>query len=93
VGGACSANWKKRNVYRLMVWKPVGMNPLVRPRCRIIDNIKINLTELALDGMDWICLAQDRYMWRALVNAVMNLLCSLNCWETTEWLYNLWLLE
>ena len=24
-------------------------------------------------GMDWIDLAQDRYRWQALVNAVMNL--------------------
>jgi hypothetical protein len=23
-------------------------------------------------GMDWIDMAQDRYRWRALVNAVMN---------------------
>jgi hypothetical protein len=25
------------------------------------------------DGMDWICLAQDRNRWRALVNLVLNL--------------------
>jgi hypothetical protein len=25
-----------------------------------------------LDLMDWICLAQDRDLWRALVNTVMN---------------------
>jgi hypothetical protein len=24
-------------------------------------------------GMDWIDMAQDRYRWRAVVNAVMNL--------------------
>jgi len=24
-------------------------------------------------GIDWIVLAQDRYTWRSLVNAVMNL--------------------
>ena len=26
-----------------------------------------------MEGMDWIDVAQDRYRWRALVNAVMNL--------------------
>ena len=34
----------------------------------------MNLQEVGWEGMDWIDLAQDRYMWRALVNAVMNLL-------------------
>jgi hypothetical protein len=39
-----------------------------------VDNIKIDLSEIGWDGMDWIELAQDRDQWRALVNTVMNLL-------------------
>jgi hypothetical protein len=35
--------------------------------------IKIDLREIARDGMDWIDLAQDTGQWRALVNTVMNL--------------------
>jgi hypothetical protein len=38
-----------------------------------VDNIKIDLREIGLDGMDWIDLAQDMDQWRALVNTVMNL--------------------
>jgi hypothetical protein len=45
---------------------------LGRPRLRWIDNIKVDLLELELGGVDWIGLAQDRCGWRALVNAVMN---------------------
>jgi hypothetical protein len=28
--------------------------------------------------------------WKALVNAVMNRQGSIKCWETTEWLHNIW---
>jgi hypothetical protein len=31
------------------------------------------LLEIGLNVVDWIGLAQDRYKWRVLVNAVMNL--------------------
>jgi hypothetical protein len=64
---------EKRNVYRLLVGKPEGKRPLGRPRCRWIDNIKMNRLEIGLSVVDWIGLAQDRYRWRAVVNAVMNL--------------------
>jgi hypothetical protein len=37
------------------------------------DNIKIDIREIKLEDVDWIHLAQDRDMWRALVNTVMNL--------------------
>jgi hypothetical protein len=62
----------KRNVYRLLVGKPEGKTP-GRQRRRWIDNIKMDLLEIGVSVVDWIGLAQDRYRWRALVNAVMNL--------------------
>jgi hypothetical protein len=63
---------EKRNVYRLLIGKPERRRPLGRPRRRWIGNIKIDLLEIGLSAVDWIGLAQDRYRWRALVNAVMN---------------------
>jgi hypothetical protein len=64
---------ERRNAYRILVGKPEGKRPLGRPRCRWVDNIKMDLREVGWDGMDWIDLAQDRDRWRAYVNAVMNL--------------------
>jgi hypothetical protein len=57
----------------VMVGKPEGKRPLGRPRRRWTDNIKIDVLEIGLSVVDWSGLAQDRYRWRALVNAVMNL--------------------
>jgi hypothetical protein len=62
-----------RNAYRILVGKPEGKRPLGRPRRRCGDNIKMDLTEIGWDGVDWIELAQGRDQWRALVNTVMNL--------------------
>jgi hypothetical protein len=56
------------------VGKPEGKRPLGRLRCRWVDNIKMDLLEIVWGCVDWIGLAQDRDKWRALVNAVMNLL-------------------
>jgi hypothetical protein len=44
-----------------------------RPRCKWVDNIKMDLREIRWDGVDWIDMAQDRDQWRALANMVMNL--------------------
>jgi hypothetical protein len=63
---------EKSNVYRLLVGKPEGKRLLGRPRFMWIDNIKMDILEIRLGVMDWIGLAQDRYRWRALVNAAMN---------------------
>jgi hypothetical protein len=67
---------EKRNAYRLLMGKPEGKRPLGRPRCRWVDNIKIDLLEIDWGSVDWIGLAQDRNRWRALVNVVMNLWVS-----------------
>ena len=63
-----------RGVYRVLVGKPEGKRPLGIPRRRWKDNIKTDVQEVGCGGKNWIQLAQDRERWRALVNAVMNLL-------------------
>jgi hypothetical protein len=45
---------------RILVGQPEGKRPLRRPRHRWEDNIKTDLREIGLGGMDWIHLAQDR---------------------------------
>jgi len=51
------------------VGKPEEKRPLGRSRPRWEYNIKMNLQEVECEDIDWIDLAQDRYRWRALVNA------------------------
>jgi hypothetical protein len=60
---------EKRKVYRFLV----GKRPLGKPRRRRVDNIRMYLGEVGWGDVDWIGLAQDRNMWRALVNSVLNL--------------------
>jgi hypothetical protein len=64
---------EKRNAYRILVGEPEGKRPLIRPRRRWVDNIKMDLQEVGWGGMEWINLAQDRDQWRTLVHKVMNL--------------------
>jgi hypothetical protein len=46
MGRACSTNGEKRNAYRLLVGNPEEKGPLVRPRRRWVDNIKVDLREI-----------------------------------------------
>jgi hypothetical protein len=41
---------------------------------KVGDSIKLELRETGWDGMDWIHLAQDKDLRRALVSMIMNLL-------------------
>jgi hypothetical protein len=65
--------FEERGLYRVLVGKLDGRRPLVRPRCRWVDNIRMDLHELGFGCVDWIGWAQDRDRWRMLVSAVMNL--------------------
>ena len=64
---------ERRGAYRALVRKPEGESPLGRPRYRWEYNIKMDLKEVGLWGMDWIDLAQNRDRWWAVLNAVMSL--------------------
>jgi hypothetical protein len=49
-----------RSAYRLLVGKPEGKRPLEKPRHRLDDNIKMDLTYVGWDDTIWIRLAQGR---------------------------------
>jgi hypothetical protein len=46
-----------------LVGNPEGRNPLERPEHRWQHNIKMYLTKIGMDGVDWINMAQDRDEW------------------------------
>ena len=63
----------RRGAYRVVVRRPERKRQLRRRRCRVEDNIKMDVQEVGWWGMDWIDLAENRDRWWAVVNAVMNL--------------------
>ena len=71
MGGACGAYGG--GVHRVWCGNLRGKRPLVRPRRRWEDNIKMDLQDVGGGCEDWMELAQDRDRWRALVSTVMNL--------------------
>jgi hypothetical protein len=47
--GHASRMGEKRNTYRILKVMPEGKKPLGRPRCRCVDNIRMDLR----DRMEW----------------------------------------
>jgi hypothetical protein len=43
-----------RGAYRVLVGRPEGKRPLGRPRHRWEDNMKMDLGERGIDGVNWI---------------------------------------
>jgi hypothetical protein len=50
-----------------------GKRPLGRPRRMWKENIKMDLREIGIDGLNWVRLAQDRVQWRTYVSTVIKL--------------------
>jgi hypothetical protein len=50
---------EKRNADKPLVRKFEGNRPLGRTRCRLNNNINIDLKEIGFEGVDWIHTAQD----------------------------------
>jgi hypothetical protein len=48
------------NACRILMGMPEVKRPLGIPKCRWVDNIKMNLKEIGWGSMEWIDLAQDR---------------------------------
>jgi hypothetical protein len=62
-----------RFAYKIFVGKPERKRPIGRPRRRWKNNIIMDLRQIALEGVEWIHLAQDRDQWRAIMNTVKYL--------------------
>jgi hypothetical protein len=75
-------------VESLLVGVPKGKRPLVRPRRRRVDNIKMDLGVIEWDGMDWIGLDEDREKGRALCECGNEPSGSIKCKIFLERLQN-----
>jgi hypothetical protein len=80
------------NAYKLLVRKPEGKRPLGRPRCRTVDNLKMDLGEIELGVLTGL-------VWFRIGTSVELCECgneppgSIKYWEVLEWLLILWPLE
>jgi hypothetical protein len=64
VGGTCGTHGRGKRCLQGFDWearRQETKRPLVRPRRRLEDNIKMDLREIGIDGANWIRLAQERF--------------------------------
>jgi hypothetical protein len=67
---ACSTNIGGEKCINVILGKSEGMRPFGK---LMVNNIK---TERGCSVLNWVDLAQDRELWRALVNTSVNLLVT-----------------
>ena len=58
--------------FKILTGKPTGKTPLMRPRHRWEDNIRMVLEEIDINAGNWVDSAQDRNYYRALLNVALN---------------------
>jgi hypothetical protein len=62
-----------RNAYKVLLRKCYRKRPLQRSTHGWKNNIRMDLTEIGWEGMDWTCLGQERDQRQALAKTVMNI--------------------
>ena len=65
MGRSCSQNGRMYECFQNLTGTPAGKRPLVRPRHRWGDYIRMDLQEIGINTRNWVDLA--------LVNATLNL--------------------
>jgi hypothetical protein len=60
IGGACGGNGGEEDRALVIDRKARGKETTRNTKTTREDNIEIDLVEIGLDGVGWICLAQDR---------------------------------
>jgi hypothetical protein len=73
VGRTYGTHGRGERVYKVVVGKSERQIPLGRPTCGWDDGIRMDLKEINWRYcVEWIELAKDRNLWRALVDAMIN---------------------
>jgi hypothetical protein len=79
----CTENRKEViTAYRILVGKPEGKRPLGRPRCRWVDNIKMDLREMGWYGLD--CSGSGYGPVEGSCEYCNEPSGSIKCWEVLE---------
>jgi hypothetical protein len=63
---------ERRNAYKFLVGNSEGKRPLVRPRRRWENNIRMSLRQIVWGSVDWIRVVKDRGQQLAAAKTVIN---------------------
>ena len=62
-----------RSAFKILTGKPTGKRPLGRSSRRWKGNIRVYIKEIGINTRNCVDSVRDRYYWRALGNAGLNL--------------------